>query len=440
MIQAALSSNRLQVSCVALRAAGVDLSGPLNFDLNAGQVHVLRGSNGVGKSTLLRGLANALPHQAILFKPEFGLREELLVLEHLKILLAHLNVDAIEIEGLLTAVGLADWQFERVGTLSSGQRARLGLCRLLAGPYTVWLLDEPLNALDADGVLVLANAVAKHLENGGFLLVATHVEASVLMKHLPSVNENLLVFEHGKLHGAASKMPPSDPQLVQPPSNSALPFAALLQHDWAVLWGNPQSLLWGALFHWMVLSFFGIGLGKSSVEFAQVATWISLLLAVMLSAKDWFTEDHRVGWLRFVSNLNNTACIPMYWLVRVVCQAVCQIVVLVPVTGLLALQFGLSAQQSFQLLVAMAAGIWAIAPLLGLIALLVMLTRGGAVLVYLLALPLVVPVLIFGLEASQASGLGRSAFAPLAVLLSLGLLACLIGPSVAKRLVNLIQE
>ena len=80
------------------------------------------------------------------------------------------------------------------------------------------------------------------------------------------------------------------------------------------------------------------------------------------------------------------------------------------------------------------------APLLGLIGLLVMLTRGGAVLVYLFALPLLVPVLIFGLEASQAADLGRSALAPLAVLFSLGLLACLLGPVVARRLIQLIQE
>lgn len=83
---------------------------------------------------------------------------------------------------------------------------------------------------------------------------------------------------------------------------------------------------------------------------------------------------------------------------------------------------------------------WAIAPLLGVIALLVMLTRGGAVLVYLFALPLLVPVLIFGLEASQAADMGRSALAPLAVLFSLGLLACLLGPVVARRLIQLIQE
>ncbi|MFN7505547.1 MAG: heme exporter protein CcmB, partial [Limnobacter sp.] len=214
---------------------------------------------------------------------------------------------------------------------------------------------------------------------------------------------------------------------------------ALLKRDWAVALGNPQALLWGALFHWMVLSFFGIGLGKPSAEFAQVAVWVSLLLALLLGAKDWFAEDHRVGWLGFLAGLNpdNTA---LYWLVRIVFLVFCQVLVLVPVTGLVALQLGLNSAQTLDLALALTAGIWAVAPLLGLIALLVMLTRGGAVLVYLLALPLLVPVLIFGLEASQAATMGRSAIAPLAVLASLGLLGCLLGPVVARRIVGLIQE
>jgi heme exporter protein CcmB len=203
---------------------------------------------------------------------------------------------------------------------------------------------------------------------------------------------------------------------------------ALLKRDWAVALGNPQALLWGALFHWMVLSFFGIGLGKPSAEFAQVAVWVSLLLALLLGAKDWFAEDHRVGWLGFLAGLNpdNTA---LYWLVRIVFLVFCQVLVLVPVTGLVALQLGLNSAQTLDLALALTAGIWAVAPLLGLIALLVMLTRGGAV-----------PVLIFGFEASQAATMGRSAIAPLAVLASLGLLGCLLGPVVARRIVGLIQE
>lgn len=441
MIDATLSTQQLHVRCTSLQAAGVVLSGEIQCVLNSGEVHVLRGANGVGKSTLLRALANALPGQAMLFKAEYGLRDELLVHDHLQNLLAHLNRAHTDMAHILAQVGLSDWQHERIGTLSSGQKARLGLCTLLVSPFRVWLLDEPLNALDTEGQQVLAKALEQHLQAGGFVFMATHVDPAGLLQQLPGVLVNVDVLAQGQLRGdAASRQPvsPAKPCLsLEPTAN--VPVGALIKRDWAVLWGNPQAVLWGALFHWMVLSFFGIGLGKTSVEFAQVATWVSLLLAVLLGAKDWFAEDQRVGWIRFLTQINQ-GITGTYWLVRVLYTACAQMLVLVPVTGLAALQFGLNGAQALQLIFAMVAGVWAIAPLLGVIGLLVMLTRGGAVLVYLFALPLLVPVLIFGLEASQAADLGRSALAPLAVLFSLGLLACLLGPVVARRLIQLIQE
>lgn len=441
MIDATLSAQHLHVYCNGLQAAGVVLSGEIQFVLSAGQVHVLRGANGVGKSTLLRALANALPGRAMLFKAEYGLRDELLVHEHLQNLLVHLNREHTDMARILAQVSLSDWQYERIGTLSSGQKARLGLCTLLASPFSVWLLDEPLNALDTEGQQVLAKALGQHLQEGGFVFMATHVDPAGLLQQLPGVAVNVDVLVEGELRGdSASRefVAPVERCLSSGPY-AEVPLRALVQRDWAVLWGHPQAVLWGALFHWMVLSFFGIGLGKTSVEFAQVATWVSLLLAVLLGAKDWFAEDQRVGWIRFLTQIN-PGITGTYWLVRVLYTACAQMLVLVPVTGLAALQFGLNGVQSLQLILAMVAGVWAIAPLLGVIALLVMLTRGGAVLVYLFALPLLVPVLIFGLEASQAADMGRSALAPLAVLFSLGLLACLLGPVVARRLIQLIQE
>lgn len=440
MIQANCLSDALHIQCDALTAAGVVLSGPVQCTLKAGEIYVLTGANGAGKTTLLRGLANALPGQASLFKPEFGLRDELLVGEQLELALAHVNCPPQQHDALLHSVGLTDWEYERVGTLSSGQRARLGLCMLMSAKSRVWLLDEPLNALDTAGIATLAKAMNSHLQAGGFVYLATHVDVSVLTQYLQGWPVHITTLSGGRLLGDSCDSTAHKPWSADSgQSVHTVAWSAQLRRDWRVLWGNPQTLLWGALFHWMVLGFFGIALGKSSVVFAQATVWVSLLLALMLGAKDWFAEDQRVGWFQFLWNRNPDA-LAGYWLARVLVVALCQVVVMLPVTGLAALQFGLNASQSFALLLALAAGIWAATPLLGLLALLVMLTRGGAVLVYLLALPLLVPVLIFGLEASQAVEAGRSALAPLAVLSSLGMLLCLLGPAVAKRLVGLIQE
>lgn len=443
MIHTTLNAKQLEIQCTGLRAAGIELSTSFACVLNAGHVYVLRGANGVGKSTLLRAIANAMPGEAVLFKPEYGLRDDMLVDQHVRMVLRHLHVASNRLETLLAQVGLSDWQFERIGTLSSGQRARLGLCTLLAGQFKVWLLDEPLNALDSEGSRMLAQALRAHLHAGGWVYMASHIDPQLMLQHMPGVVVNQHELALGVLNTVVdskefSGFANSGETAPATPSRSA-PLSALMNREWLVLWANPQTVLWGALFHWMVLSFFGIGLGKPGIEFAQVAVWVSALLAVLLGAKDWFSEDHRVGWLRLLahSHPNNLG---MYWLLRVLCTALAQAVALVPVTGLLALQFGLNGAQAVQLMLGLVAGVWAMAPLLGVIALLVMLTRGGAVLVYLIALPLLIPVLVFGLEASRAADFGRSAFAPLAVMFSMGLLACLVGPALSRRLIQLIQE
>ena len=443
MIHATLNAQHLEIQCTGLQAAGIELSRSFACILNASHVYVLRGANGVGKSTLLRAIANAMPGQAVLFKPEYGLRDDMLVDQHVRMVLRHLHVPPEQLENLLTQVGLMDWQFERIGTLSSGQRARLGLCTLLARQFKVWLLDEPLNALDAEGTRMLAHALQAHLQAGGWVYMASHIDPQLMLQHMPGVVVHQHEIALGVLNTGADSRQLSGPVIsdrnVPAAPLRVAPLSALMNREWLVLWANPQAVLWGALFHWMVLSFFGIGLGKPSIEFAQVAVWVSALLAVLLGAKDWFSEDHRVGWLRLLANIHTTN-IGVYWLLRVLCTALAQILVLVPVTGLLALQFGLTGQQAMQLMLGLVAGVWAMAPLLGVIALLVMLTRGGAVLVYLIALPLLVPVLIFGLEASRAADFGRSASAPLAVMFSMGLLACLVGPALSRRLIQLIQE
>lgn len=441
-----LSHTELRVSTPALEVGGVVLSGSIELALKPGVMHVIQGPNGVGKSTFLGQLGNALMGQVHLFKPEFGLRGELTVGQHVALLLSHLRMPAGHAEGLLRDVGLNQWAFERIATLSSGQRARLGLCSALAAPCPVWLFDEPLNALDQEGLAVLSRAMDRHLNAGGFLLVATHIDPAVLLSHAPGLKMNTLCFEAGRVlgEGALFEQDAQNQRLVSPAKSSGAaiptsPFGAMVRREFSVLWAQPQMVLWGALFHWMVLSFFGIGLGKPSTEFVQVAVWVSVLLSLMLAAKDWFVEDWRVGWLRLLSQWND-ANFTWFWLIRVLVAALANLIVLLPVTALVALQMGLSTSQSLALLLALAAGLWASAPLLGLVALLVMLTRGGAVLVYLLALPLLVPVLIFGLEASQAADFGRSALAPLALLISMGLLGCVLGPVLARHLNRLIQE
>ena len=177
--------------------------GGLSFVIEAGQVLILRGANGSGKTSLLRILAGfTLPDAGVIkwngellkaLSPTW--REAALYLGHINALKddlsAHENlVDALAIDGISTTpaaqlqaldkVGLLDCRGVMARRLSQGQKRRVGLARLSlaltdAPHKRLWLLDEPTNALDADGVLLFTNLIRAHLERGGIACIATHL-------------------------------------------------------------------------------------------------------------------------------------------------------------------------------------------------------------------------------------------------------------------------
>jgi len=74
----------------------------------------------------------------------------------------------------LSQAGLAKRRMLPARRLSAGQRRRIGLARLMLDPAPLWILDEPLTALDDEGCALFARIAARHLESGGIMLAATH--------------------------------------------------------------------------------------------------------------------------------------------------------------------------------------------------------------------------------------------------------------------------
>jgi heme exporter protein A len=165
------------------------------LEVSPGEGLLLRGPNGVGKSTLLLTLAGLIPPMEgrIIFEghdPEDGpaahycghknaVRARLGVAETLDFW-AGLNgrtgissADALDKVGLLQAAKLD------AGYLSAGQQRRLALARLLVSQRPVWFLDEPTAALDVAGQALLADLVQQHLANGGIVVIATHDDIAV---------------------------------------------------------------------------------------------------------------------------------------------------------------------------------------------------------------------------------------------------------------------
>ncbi|MDQ2095285.1 heme ABC exporter ATP-binding protein CcmA [Rhodalgimonas zhirmunskyi] len=178
------SALALSVTDLAVARGGIPVLEGLSFDIAPGQALILRGPNGIGKTTLLRTVAGLQPA----LKGKIGLdREAMAYAAHADGLKSTLTVEENltfwssvfgtgSIEPALEGFNLAHLRGRAGGSLSAGQKRRLGLARLLVTGRPVWVLDEPTVSLDVASVALFAQAVRGHLAGGGMALIATHID------------------------------------------------------------------------------------------------------------------------------------------------------------------------------------------------------------------------------------------------------------------------
>jgi ABC-2 type transport system ATP-binding protein len=189
----------------------------LSFAVGTGTVTGFLGPNGAGKTTTLRvllGLVRPTSGQALIWGKPYrelgdgrrrvgavleasGFHPGRTVADHLRVRCAATGAGSSRIGAVLAEVGMGELARRRAGSLSLGQRQRLGLAGALLGEPEVLILDEPANGLDPAGMLWLRGFLRRLGDEGRTVLVSSHLLAEVTQ-----FADRVVVIDGGRLVSA----------------------------------------------------------------------------------------------------------------------------------------------------------------------------------------------------------------------------------------------
>ena len=201
----------LEVSNLACSRGDHRLFSGLSFALHPGQIMQVQGANGSGKTSLLRALCGFLMpdegdiawrgesirnldddyHAEMLYLGHLNaIKDELNALENLRISagLSGIELDEREALSALRRMGLRGREMLPTKVLSQGQRRRVALAHLLVNDAKLWILDEPLTALDVGAVHFIQEFIAEHLARQGMVIFTTHQPLQVAGMEMRSLS------------------------------------------------------------------------------------------------------------------------------------------------------------------------------------------------------------------------------------------------------------
>jgi len=172
----------------------------LSFALNSGELLLLKGGNGTGKTSLLRAIAGLLELEsgtvywndvAVTKEPQIfqnslvwmshqaGFKGDLTLLENLHFEASLRPQSNQEFDDVLKRLGLNRLKRLPMRSLSAGQRRRVALARMLLADAQLWIMDEPVTNLDSEGRALVMEMVEEHLAADGMVIMAAHLDVDI---------------------------------------------------------------------------------------------------------------------------------------------------------------------------------------------------------------------------------------------------------------------
>jgi heme exporter protein A len=172
----------------------------LSFALNPGELLLLEGRNGSGKTSLMRAIGGLLElesgdifwdgtpvrkqrqefHGALVWMAHrVGFKADLTLVENLKFE-SHLRPQSSEdFDEVLKRLGISRLKRLPMRSLSAGQQRRVALARMLLARAALWLMDEPFTNLDREGRALVMTLASEHLDRGGMCIMAAHQDIEI---------------------------------------------------------------------------------------------------------------------------------------------------------------------------------------------------------------------------------------------------------------------
>jgi len=172
----------------------------LQFALDPGELLILEGSNGSGKTSLLRAIVGMLEletgvihwdgkpvrgqrqlfHSSLVWMAHrVGFKADLTLLENLRFEAALRPASNNDLDRILVRLGIDRLTRLPLRSLSAGQQRRVSLARMLLSDAPLWLMDEPFTNLDREGRDLVVKLVSEHVQVGGMCVIAAHQDVQI---------------------------------------------------------------------------------------------------------------------------------------------------------------------------------------------------------------------------------------------------------------------